>query len=196
MSGLLDQLFRQRRRPRPPQPGTVISRYIGKAIAGLVLAGVAAVFGLKDKTSHQDNLKNNQSTISSQQHVKTQVDLKDENYQLVQAIEANLELDFVQVKNAQVIKLLRADNRGARHQRWIIQLPSGHTITAVYNIDLSEKIPLEVGSTMDLAGQLVFGDKKHDPILHWIHADPQKRRRDGYVIYNGKSYGKLDQMNN
>lgn len=193
MSGLLDQIFRQRRRPRPPQPGTVISRYIGKAVAGLILAGVAAVFGLKDRSSDQVNVKNNQSTVSSQQHVSARVDSKNENYQIIHAIESKQELDFVEVKNARVIKLLRADNRGARHQRWIMQLSSGHTITAVYNIDLSEKIPLEVDATMDLAGQLVFGDKKHDPILHWIHADPQKRRRDGYVIYNGKTYGQLDQ---
>ena len=50
---------------------------------------------------------------------------------------------------------------------------------SVHNIDLAEKVPLSAGDSVDLAGELVYGDRKKDPILHFTHSDPQKKRIAG-----------------
>lgn len=181
--GIFDTLYR--RRPRPPSPQTVISRKIGKAIAALILAGGAALFGLKTKESQKG------LTLAQKSNQKIEVSKTDTNYETLEAIKNSRPLAYTTIKNAQVVKLLRNDNKGAKHQRWIVQIENGVTITIVYNLDLAEKVPVSPGDTIEVAGELVFGDRKKDPILHWTHADPQKKRQDGYVLHNGKKYGEI-----
>lgn len=188
MKSILNSLLGgQRRRPRPPRPQTIISRQIGKAIAGLIIAGGAALFGLNI------NNKGTAKSVVASQNQAVQISESDPNSALLNALNTKKELFFVEIKSAEVIKLLRNDNRGARHQRWIIQLPNSEPILAVYNIDLSEKIPLSPGDIIDLAGELKYDDKKKTPLIHWLHDDPQKKRKNGYVIHNDKKYGTVIQ---
>lgn len=187
MSLLENLLRRPRRRPRPPRPETIISKQIGKAIAGLIIAGGAALFGLQQK-----NTSPSKKQIETPQ-AQVEVLAQSPHFQIEKAIAENRQAPFVEVKSAKVIKLLRNDNKGARHQRWIIQTSNGSTVTVVHNIDLAEKVPLSAGDEIDVAGELVFGDRKKDPILHWTHADPQKKRIGGYVVHLGKKYGDLIQ---
>ncbi len=184
MKSILNSLLNgQRRRPRPPRPQTIISRQIGKAIAGLILAGGAALFGLNQSNKDSDKI------ALSNQNQAVHVSETDPNSILLNALNKQTELTFVEIKSAQVVKLLRNDNRGARHQRWLIQLTNSKPILAVYNIDLSDKIPLSPGDIIDLAGELKFDEKKKTPLIHWLHDDPQQKRKNGYVIHNGKKYG-------
>jgi len=39
-----------------------------------------------------------------------------------------------------VIRLLRDDNKGSRHQKFILKLSTGHTILIAHNIDLAPRI--------------------------------------------------------
>lgn len=181
---LLDSLLR-RRRPRPASPQTIISRKIGKAVAALVLAGGAALFGIKAKQNTQG------LTQAQKQNINLQVEKTDTNYEILNAIKNSTPLSHAIVKKAQVIKLLRNDNKGAKHQRWIIQIENGVTITIVHNIDIAEKVPVSPGDIIEAAGELIFGDRKKDPILHWTHADPNKKYIDGYILLNGKKYGDI-----
>ncbi len=185
--GILDSIL-TRRRPRPPALQTQLSRKIGKLIAGGLIAGGAALFGLKNRGT-SDTAKN--LTAAQKQNSAIKATKQDLNYEVLNAIKNSKELPFVIIKEAKVVKLLRNDNKGAKHQRWIIQIQEGITITVVYNLDLALKVPLSAGDTIELAGELVFGDRYKDPILHWTHADPNKRRTDGYVLLNGKRYEEL-----
>lgn len=185
--GFLDSILR-RRRPRPPTLQTVISRRIGKAIAALVIGGGAALFGLK---SRYNDHSTKGLTVAQKQVENIKVEKTSVNYDALNAIKNFKELPYVVIKNAKVVKLLRNDNKGARHQRWIIQIEEGVTITVVHNIDLAEKVPLSAGDEIELAGELVYGDRKKDPIIHWTHGDPQKKRAPGYILLNGKKYGDL-----
>ncbi len=181
--GILDPLFKKR--PRPPSYQTLISRKIGKTIAALILAGAAALFGLKNK-----NAESTQGlTVAQKKNVTIETIKSDTNYEVLNAIKNSKPLTYTVIKNAQVVKLLRNDNKGARHQRWIVQIEGGVNITVVHNIDIAEKVPLSVGDTIEIAGELVFGDRKKDPILHWTHEDPRGKRIAGYVLYNGEKYG-------
>ena len=182
----LGSIFSRPRRPRPPRPQTIISRQIGKAIAALILAGGAALFGL-NKSKDASNSNQQKASISQQ----VQVANSDENFAVINAINQQKELLFAEIKNAKVVKLLRNDSKGSRHQRWIVQLSNGASIRIVHNIDLAEKVPLSAGDTEDAAGELVYNDRTKEPTLHWTHADPRKKRAAGYIKHLGKSYGEL-----
>ncbi len=163
----LEKIFSPRRRRKAPRLQTVVSKKIGKLIAAIILAGVAALFGLNKQVSPK--------------HLSTST--------LSQALQNKRPLNFVEINDALVVKVLKNDTQGSRHQRWLMRTASGELITAIYNIDVAEEIPLKTGDTISLAGELIFGSRKKDPIIHWLHSDPEKKRPDGYIIYAGKKYG-------
>jgi hypothetical protein len=56
-----------------------------------------------------------------------------------------------------VIRLLPDDNRGRRHQRFILRMPSGQTVLIAHNIDLAPKIEdLRVGDSVAFYGEYVW----------------------------------------
>lgn len=181
--GIFDPVFKKR--PRPPSYQTLISRKIGKGIAALIIAGAAGFFGFKNKDT--DSTKG--LTVAQKKNVAIETVKTDTNYEVLNAIKTSKPLTYAVIKNALVVKVLRNDNKGARHQRWIVQIENGVTITIIHNIDIAEKVPLAVGDSVEVAGELIYGDRKKDPILHWTHEDPKGKRIAGYVVHNGERYG-------
>lgn len=112
---------------------------------------------------------------------------------ILQAIAAGRGLDFVEIKDAKVARLLPDDDKGRRHQKWTVELTNGSEIAAVYNVDLSEPIELKVGDVMHLGGQYIYD--RSGGLIHWLHEDPRGRRPDGYVEVNGKRYGEVENEN-
>jgi hypothetical protein len=108
--------------------------------------------------------------------------------QLAAAVDAGRGLNFVEVKNVTVVKILPDDTQGRKHQKWIFALDNGRQVMAVYNSDFSdERIPVQVGQKMSLGGQFIWD--RGGGLLHWLHADPKNRRPDGYVEIGGVVYG-------
>src|SRR6185503_15009138 len=65
--------------------------------------------------------------------------LSSSDSQLDRAFEQRL--SDVQVEGQGVVsRLLADDNDGARHQRFIVELPSGQTVLILHNLDLTERI--------------------------------------------------------
>lgn len=86
-----------------------------------------------------------------------------------------------------VIKLLADDNRGSRHQRFIVRLQSGQTLLVAHNIDLAPKIDgLKVGDQLEFFGEYEWNDK--GGTLHWTHRDPGRRHADGWLKHAGRVY--------
>jgi hypothetical protein len=108
---------------------------------------------------------------------------------LVQAVTSGHGVDYIEVSSVPVVQLLPDDLQGNQHQKWVVQLANGSRVTCVFNISLSQKIPLQVGSIVSMGGQLVV-DHGTD-ILHWLHQDPNGQRPIGYVDLNGVRYGGL-----
>ncbi len=89
--------------------------------------------------------------------------------------------------SGKVIKLLPDDNKGRRHQRFILQLASGQTLLISHNIDLAPKIEtLKKGSIVEFYGEYEWNDK--GGVIHWTHHDPKGRHIGGWLKYNGKLY--------
>ncbi|GAA4355333.1 DUF3465 domain-containing protein [Kangiella marina] len=94
--------------------------------------------------------------------------------------------DMVTVK-ASVVRLLTDDNKGSRHQRFIIELNNGQSILVAHNIDLAPRVELlQVGSEVIVKGQYEWNER--GGVIHWTHHDPKGNRDGGYINYKGKVY--------
>ncbi|QOY53403.1 DUF3465 domain-containing protein [Candidatus Sulfurimonas baltica] len=86
-----------------------------------------------------------------------------------------------------VVKLLSDDNKGSRHQRFIIKLSSGQTLLIAHNIDLAPKVSsLKKGGFIKFCGEHESNAK--GGVVHWTHHDPNKRHVGGWLEYNGQRY--------
>jgi hypothetical protein len=86
-----------------------------------------------------------------------------------------------------VVRLLADDNDGSRHQRFILQLPSGQTLLVAHNIDLAPRIEgLTTGDEVELYGEYEWNAE--GGVMHWTHRDPQGRRDGGWIRHGGRTY--------
>lgn len=102
---------------------------------------------------------------------------------IAQAV-AQKESGFMVTVDATVKKTLPDDNEGSRHQRFLIDLSSGHTLLVAHNIDLAKKVPLGRGDAVRVRGQFEWNEK--GGVLHWTHHDPGKRREGGWIEFEGR----------
>lgn len=107
---------------------------------------------------------------------------------LLQAISQDQNVNYIEAGQMVVTKVLPDDTQGLPHQKWLVRLSDNSTLELVYNSDMGDRVPVEVGEVMSAGGQLIMAQQ--GPLLHWLHADPRKNRPDGYVYVNGTYYGK------
>lgn len=86
-----------------------------------------------------------------------------------------------------VIKVLRDDNEGSRHQRFILRRESGQTVLVAHNIDVAPRIPeLRPGDGVAFFGE--FEPNAKGGVVHWTHHDPAGRHVAGWLKHNGRTY--------
>jgi hypothetical protein len=88
---------------------------------------------------------------------------------------------------ATVKKALTDDNEGSRHQRFLVELPSGGTVLVAHNIDLADRVAdLYPGDQIELHGEYIWNER--GGVIHWTHHDPSGRHADGWIKHNGRFY--------
>ena len=86
-----------------------------------------------------------------------------------------------------VVKVLRDDTTGSRHQKMLLDMPSGQTILIAHNIDLAPRIKaLRKGDTVEFYGEYEYTAK--GGVVHWTHRDPGRRHEHGWLKHNGNTY--------
>lgn len=100
---------------------------------------------------------------------------------------ANRQGDIQVEGQGRVVKVLRDDTDGSRHQRFIVELASGQTVLISHNIDLAPRVEgLRAGDEVTF-----FGEYEWNPqggVIHWTHHDPAGRHVDGWIRHRGKTY--------
>lgn len=94
--------------------------------------------------------------------------------------------DVIVEVTGKVDRVLRDDLKGRRHQRFIVALPSGHTVLIAHNIELAARVPLRVGDTVTIHGEYEWSDK--GGVIHWTHHDPRGVRPGGWIRHDKKLY--------
>jgi hypothetical protein len=85
-----------------------------------------------------------------------------------------------------VTKLLPDDQKGARHQKFLVRINTKQTLLFAHNIDLAERLPVKVGNAVSFNGEYVYNPK--GGIVHWTHLDPQGTHTPGWILLQGKKY--------
>ena len=107
--------------------------------------------------------------------------------QAVAAAIAAKQSDIAISGEGEVIKLLPDDQRGSRHQRFLLRLSSGATLLVAHNIDLAPRLDdLQVGDTLRFAGEYEWNER--GGVLHWTHHDPRGKHAGGWLELAGRRY--------
>ena len=112
--------------------------------------------------------------------------VKDDTAKIAQAF-AQQQSNVQVHTSGQVKAILRDDNEGSRHQKFILKLQNGQTVLVAHNIDLSPRIQnLQKGDTVEFYGEYEYSQQ--GGVIHWTHLDPNKRHTDGWLKHNGQIY--------
>jgi hypothetical protein len=103
--------------------------------------------------------------------------------QLIEQRQSDVQIEV----SGTVTRLLTDDNEGSRHQRFIIELASGHTLLIVHNIDLAPRIDdISEGDEVRVYGEYIWNDQ--GGLIHWTHHDPANRHPHGWIKHQDKLY--------
>lgn len=94
----------------------------------------------------------------------------------------------VQVRGSGTVRrLLPEDDRGSRHQRFILHIDAGPDVLVAHNIDLARRVPdLAVGARVEFCGEYEWNER--GGLVHWTHSDPAGHHVAGWLKAGGVVY--------
>jgi hypothetical protein len=109
-----------------------------------------------------------------------------DNAAIIQAFKGKKSNIFVEGSGT-VKKLLADDNKGSRHQKFLVTISDEQTLLFAHNIDLAPRLDaLAVGDVVTFRGEYVYNPK--GGVMHWTHKDPQGEKQGGWIMHNGQKY--------
>ncbi len=100
---------------------------------------------------------------------------------------ANRQSNLQVAGQGKVLRILPDDDKGRRHQKFILVLASGQTLLVAHNIDIAPRIEdLREGDTVSFYGEYEWNAK--GGVIHWTHHDPRGRHAHGWLKHKGKRY--------
>jgi len=85
---------------------------------------------------------------------------------------------------AKVVKLLKDDLKGDKHQKMILK-SANNTLLLAHNIDIAPRVPAKIGDTLLIKGQYEWNKK--GGLLHWTHRS-NSSHPGGWIKHNNKKY--------
>lgn len=103
-----------------------------------------------------------------------------------QAFEAG-EGDLQVLLQGRVIKVLRDDTKGRKHQKFLVKLADNRVILIAHNIDLAPRVAnIKSGTDIIFYGEYEWNSK--GGVVHWTHHDPRNKHAHGWIKYQGQKY--------
>lgn len=159
------------------------------SLGAIILVVIAGYLGFNNSQTGDANPSTSNftpaSSGSNQPHVNTR-EAADDLDKISTAFQQQRGNVQVQSKG-QVITLLRDDNEGSRHQKFLLQLANGQTVLVAHNIDLAPRIAnLQKGDVVEFYGEYEYSNK--GGVIHWTHHDPQNQHVGGWLKHRGQMY--------
>lgn len=151
-----------------------MSDHVKNLLLALYLALALSACGKPDANNLQALAANNTETAAAVS-----------NAEIEQAFKARK--SDVQVSgHGVVIKLLKDDNKGSRHQKFLVRINAQQTLLFAHNIDLAPRVPLQTGDEISFYGEYVYNPK--GGVMHWTHHAPRGDHVAGWIMHNRKKY--------
>lgn len=151
-----------------------------RGIAVALLIVLAGVWTYSQFFSNR--LTQNQNSSDTQQHE----DVEDiGNFEVAELHKKQRSGVMVHVRG-NVTRILADDNKGSRHQRFIISTSEGLSLLITHNIDLAPRVPININDRIALYGQYEWNHK--GGLIHWTHHDPNKIHRGGWIEHDKVKY--------
>ena len=86
-----------------------------------------------------------------------------------------------------VVKVLPDDNKGLRHQKFILRISPQQTVLVAHNIDIAKRVAgIKEGDIVEFYGEYEWTPQ--GGVIHWTHFDPDGRHIHGWLRHNGVTY--------
>lgn len=157
-------------------------KYLTAVALVLLLVGQWVLSAGKGSTSAPAN----KSYLPSTNIVESQSPASDDNSALQAAFDKK-QSNIWLVGSGEVIKILPDDNKGSRHQRFIVKVNLTQTVLIAHNIDLAERLAnLQRGDMIQFYGEYEWNEK--GGVIHWTHHDPAGKKAGGWIKHNNITY--------
>ena len=98
--------------------------------------------------------------------------------------QSNVMIDSI---SGTVETLLPDDEKGDRHQRFVIRVSREQTVLIVHNIDIAPRLnDLRKGDRVAVKGEYEWNER--GGLIHWTHKDPRSTHEDGWIEFNRVRY--------
>jgi hypothetical protein len=87
---------------------------------------------------------------------------------------------------APVLKVLREDDRGLPHQKFLIGLSNGTTVLIAHNLKMASQVPISAGDTVRIHGEYIWN--AHGGLIHWTHHTDTPYHEGGWIEFQGVRY--------
>jgi hypothetical protein len=85
-----------------------------------------------------------------------------------------------------VYRLLREDDEGARHEKFLVLLSNGTTVMIAHSIDEAPPVPVHPGDDVTIHGEYIWNQK--GGVIHWTHHSDSPRHEGGWIEFQGQRY--------
>ena len=160
-------------------------------ILGVVVVVLAAIFGWDLTDQHANTTENSSGKDANTAQTAEQHTALSQNAdaglkvieQAFRQKQSNIQVHAIGTVKA----LLKDDNEGSRHQKFILKLNTGQTVLVAHNIDLAPRIEaLQKGDQVEFMGEYEYSAQ--GGVIHWTHHDPQKNHVGGWLKHKNKTY--------
>lgn len=134
------------------------------------------------------NNNNNSNDVSAIQFTSNKFSQEQQQLAIskIKNAKDNINAQFWVGFNGKIVQNLKDDNKGSRHQKFLISPSKGITLLVAHNIDLASPIPISIGDTISLYGRYEWNNR--GGVIHWTHHDPKGKKKGGWINVNGKVY--------